>query len=143
MGDDGVAAGEGVGDEKVVRRFEKGIDRGFFVALRGDPGADFAESGDDVAGGAKEEPFIAPGGPGLEVIIVAGEFIADLFDAEDPAVLVGADEPVPERGAEVEAVVSILRLDEDIRIDQVRHQATPNCAASVSKTGRLAVPSMR
>ena len=53
------------------------------------------------------------------------------------------DQPVPERRAEVEAVVEVLPLDEDVRVQEVAHQATPSVRPSSRNVASFLTPSMR
>ena len=51
-------------------------------------------------------------------------------------------EPIPERRAEVEAVVQLLCLDENVGIEEVRHQTTPRWRASSSNVECFLKPSI-
>src|SRR5271165_2911573 len=92
--------------------------------------------------GFEEEGVGSLAGPGREVVVDGVELDGDLVDAEDRSRLVGVIDPVPEGGAEVEAVVAVLGLDEDVRVQQVGHQPAPSRLASSSKVDSFLSPSI-
>jgi hypothetical protein len=66
--------------------------------------------------GFEEECVGSLAGPGWEVVVDGVELDSDLVDAEDRSRLVGVIDPVPERGAEVEAVVAVaFRVEDELR----------------------------
>ena len=72
-------------------------------------------------------------GVGNEVVVGVLMEGGDLVDAEDHAGLVDVIDPVPERGADVEAVAAVLGLDEDVRVEWIGHQPTPSRHTNSSK----------
>ena len=100
MGDDHVLVGQRAGNEVVVGDLEKGRDRPRLVVGTDRPPADCLQARDDRGVGLDEEsrPGRRPGG---QLAAAAGVLLLD---------------PVPERRAEVEAVVEVLGLDEHVRI---------------------------
>jgi hypothetical protein len=62
-------------------------------------------------------------GPFRESVLACRQLIPNALDAEHGPVRISLLDPVPERGTEVEPVVKVLRLDEDVRIEQVGHYA--------------------
>ncbi len=56
--------------------------------------------------------------------------------------VVGILQPIPESGTKIEPVMKILRLNEHIRIQQIRHHITSNSCANLSKVSLLETPSM-
>ena len=48
-------------------------------------------------------------------------FITDFLDTEDSTNLVADHQPSPESRAKIEAIMKILRGDEDIRIQEIGH----------------------
>lgn len=79
--------------------------------------------------------------PGREVIGPGPELVADLLDAEQPPSRVLGVDPVPECRAEIESVMQVLRLDENPRVKQVSHHATPSRPASSSRADTFLKPS--
>ena len=77
-----------------------------------------------------------------EVVSASDQLVADLLDAQYGAIVAPCVNPVPEGRAEVEAVVEILRLDEDVRVEQVGHQVTPRRSASSWKVESFLKPSI-
>jgi len=82
--------------------------------------------------------------PICKVIGNRQNFIPHLLNAEhDPLGLV-LDEPIPERGAEIEAVVEVLCSDEDVRVEKVCYQTTsPRLRPSSSNVAIFLKPSRR
>ncbi len=106
VGDHHVVAGMGVGDEVVVGVLHEGGDGGRLVPGAGDPGAGGLQARQQGSVGFEKEGVGSLAGPSREVVAVGVELDGDLVDAEDRSCLVGVVDPVPERGAEVEAVCS-------------------------------------
>lgn len=77
-------------------------------------------------------PVLDPVG---EVVAALLEFVVDHVGRSDLTGIGLSFEPGPEGGYEVEAVVAVLRLDEDVRIEHSHDQATPIDSSSF---GRLA-----
>jgi hypothetical protein len=121
VGDHHVVAGMGVGDEVVVGVLQEGGDCGRFVPGAVGPGAGGLQARHHGGVGFVEEGVGSLAGPGGEVVVDGVELDGDLVDAEDGFRLVGMIDPVPERGAEVEAVVAVLGFDEDVGVEQVGH----------------------
>jgi hypothetical protein len=112
--------------------------------LASGPGADPAELGQYRGVRLDEETGAAVRGPRGELIAAGLDLIADLLDTEDPACLVVRDEPIPESRTEVEAIVQVLGLDENIGVEQVRHQiVTPRLRPSSRKVWIFEKPSIR
>jgi hypothetical protein len=116
-----MSMGKGVGYEVVVGYLKERIHGGGFVVLFSSPSADFAERRQYCGIGFQEEGSSAVRSPDGEFIVTGSDFIADLFDAEDPSGCVSLDEPIPECRTEIEAIMEILGLNEDIRIQKVGH----------------------
>jgi hypothetical protein len=77
--------------------------------------------------------------PVSELIRTSDEFILHRGERTGQGVLVRMFQPAPEAGGDVEGVVTILRLDQNICVDEV-NQATPNCSASPTRVLCFLVP---
>ena len=65
--------------------------------------------------------------PFSEIVIASIDFVANLLDTVDVLLIIVCDQPIPERWAEIHAVMKVVRLNKYIRNKQVTHQsATPN-----------------
>ena len=81
---------------------------------------------------------------GFKIVATGLQFIAHLVDACDAASTVLCDQPVPERRAEIEAVMQVLRLDEDVGVEQVAgHPMTPTSRPILLNVSVFLTPSMR
>lgn len=67
------------------------------------------------------------------------EFLFHRVDRTGQRTLVCMFKPAPEAGSDVEGVVTILRLDQNVCVDEV-YQATPNCSASPMRVLCFLVP---
>ena len=91
-----------------------------------------------------EEAITLSLSPGGQLIGAGFQLIAHLPNASDPAIAMRLNQPVPERWAEVEAVLQVLGLDEDVGIQQVSHQVgKPSVRPSSLNVPGLLMPSMR
>lgn len=88
-----------------------------------------------------EEPAVLLSPLG-EFVVSTAELFTDCFDAEYRALHVRVVEPRPEARCDVEGVIAVLRLDEDVGVDEVHHTA-PTFSASPSKVECFTVPSSR
>ena len=92
----------------------------------------------------EEKPAAARSGPCREVVFQRLYFVAHLLDAEHVAGVVLSDQPLPKSRAEVQSVVQVLRLDENVGVQQVSHQnPTPRFSASSRNVAILRKPSSR
>src|ERR1700730_9848644 len=143
MGHDGVTVGERVGHEVIVCYLEECVDRGGLVPLTCRPGTHRAERWQHGGIWPEKEPRAALAGPGRKLVVARVDLIADLLDAEDALCGMARDKPIPERRAEVHAIVEILRLHEYVGVEEIRHQATPRLWLSSRKVESFEKPSNR
>jgi len=61
--------------------------------------------------------------PLRKIILLASEFVANTLDTEEQAISMSCAEPVPKAGTKIETVVQAFRGDEDVRVQQIWHQA--------------------
>ncbi len=142
MGHYGESMGVSLSDEIIVSDLKKLADSPGFVIAAPRPGAEGCEAGKDCAVRRHEEvamPLLRPLG---EFIVASEQLISDLLYRVDLAIGVCLIYPFPECRTEVETVVEILRLDEDVRVEQVWDQITPSLAASSLKVDTFLKPSI-
>ena len=116
MSDDRMSMSKRVSYEVVVSHLKKRIHGSRFVSLSSNPSADCAECWQHRGVGFNKESCSTVHNPAGKFIGPGSDFITDLFDAEDPSGCIGRNQPIPECGTEIEAIVEILGLNEDIRI---------------------------
>ena len=144
MGDDDVGTGKSLRHKVVVGDLEEGVDRRWLVAATGSPLAHDSERGKCGSVGTKEEAGAAQSGPGGEIVSKSENFVADFLDTEDAARSVLFDEPVPEAGTEIEAIVEISGCDENVGVEKVGHQKLiPRVRDSARKVDIFLNPSKR
>src|SRR3954469_22768315 len=81
--------------------------------------------------------------PLAQLIAVVDELVVHRFDAGHPTIR-GCDvEPVPEAGAELEAVVVALGVHQHVGVQQPGHHTTPRCSARPSNVDPLFTSSSR
>ena len=88
----------------------------------------------------RQEEVSTTSSPFRELIIALHELITDGVDADQPPYPVALLEPRPEPGCNVERAVPVLRLDQDVRVDEM-HQRVPTRSASASNVLCFFVPS--
>ena len=119
-------------------------DRRRLVGLARGPGADAGKRGHDRIVRRKKKVATARGGPVGQIVAAGLQLIADLVDAGDAAGGVLRDEPIPERRAEIEPVMQVLRLDEDVRVEQETDQISiPASRPMLLNVSVFETPSMR
>lgn len=79
-----------------------------------------------------------------KIVAASLQLVADLVDTGDAASCVLRDEPIPEGRAEIEPVVQVLRLNEDICIEQEAGQSgIPTSRPILLNVSVFDTPSMR
>ena len=131
----------GLGHEVVVGNLQKRRDPSRFVALTVCPIAHNGQAGDHFGVRAQKKPRPLPG-PFGKFVVNRLDFITYSLDAEDPARSSLPIKPVPECGAELESVVEVLRLDEDVGVEQVRRHTTPSLSQSSLNVAFFLKPSI-
>ena len=114
-----------MGDKVVVRHLQECIYRGRFIPLARGPSAYRAERREIFGVWLEKKAWPALFSPIGKLVTPRGEFITNLLNAEHLVGRILLDQPILEARAEVQAIVQVLRLYEDIRIKEIRHQATP------------------
>src|SRR5579862_213956 len=142
VSDDGVPMCVRLGDEIVVSDLKKCVHSGWFVSARTCPCARRTEARHDGRVRPDKEGAHPRPRPRGEFVGAAKQLVADSLDAEHRPGAVGLVEPIPEAGAEVEAVVQVLRLDEHIGVEEIGHQSTPRRVASSWKVESFLKPSI-
>jgi len=117
-----VPVGEGVGYEIVVGHLQECVYGGGCVLLLGYPIAYGCERGENGGVRMQKESGAAFFSPLGQLIVTRFEFVAYLLNAENVSRAILDVKPFPKCGAEIEAVVSILGLDEYVGVQQVGHQ---------------------
>ena len=123
MGDDNKIVRQRVSDQPVVSGLKKRRNRSRLIGLARGPGAHVGEGRHHRIIGRKKEGATARGCPIGEIVAPGLQFIAHLVDAGDAASCVLGDQPFPERRAEIEPVMQVLRLNEDVRVEQEAGQS--------------------
>lgn len=80
--------------------------------------------------------------PLSELVVSPKQFFLDLLDTEHAPRTMSPLQPLPEAGSDIECVVPVLRLDQDVGIDEVHHAAL-TFSVSPSKVECLLAPSSR
>ena len=70
---------------------------------------------------SQKEPVATRSGPLRQLVVSGLQFVRYLLDASDLARAVLLNQPVPESGTEIEAIVQILGLDEDVSVEKNTH----------------------
>ncbi len=125
-----MAVCQGVGHQIEVGHLQEGVDGRRLVVLTRRPGAHLAELRCNMRIGLTEQTIGSFPHPVGQFIGAGGDFVGYLVDAEHTTRGIIVDQPVPESGAEVQTVVQVLRLDENIGIEQVGHSMTPSSRAA-------------
>ena len=128
----------------IIGDLEEGANGCWVVVLPCSPRTHLRESRQNGRGRLEEEAITALGSPRRQGVCARRDLVAASLDAVDIAASVLGDQPVPESGAEIEAVVEVLGLDEHVCVQQVGHQtATPTLRPSSWKVESLEKPSIR
>lgn len=144
MGDEGEAVRQGMRDEPIIGDLQKRRNRRRFIGLSRRPLAYLSQSGQNFIIGWEEKAAVAGTGPVGEFIPHTLQFVSHFFDACDLPGSILDDQPDPEPGAKIEAIVQVFRLNEDIAVEQIaRHEVTPSSRLIVLKVSVLETPSMR
>jgi len=108
-----------------VRHLQKSVYRRRLIALAHGPGAHIAETGRNARVGLQKQVLPVRAHPIGQFILARADLIRHLVDAEHAARRIVFNQPLPERWAEIQAVVKILGLNEDIGVKQIAHNMTP------------------
>ena len=114
-----------MGDKVVVCHLQECVYSSGVVPLPHDPSTHRPERRKKCGVRLKEKAWPALFSPIGKLVTPRGEFITNLLNAEHLVGRILLDQPILEARAEVQAIVQVLRLYEDIRIKEIRHQATP------------------
>lgn len=113
-----------------IGHLEECIDRRRFVVLSHGPPAHLTEVRDGPTIGCKEHVTSVFPHPVGEFVRSGGDLVGNLVDAEYLFGTIAFDQPFSECRAEIEPVMKVLRLNENIRVEQVDHPITPNSRAA-------------
>jgi hypothetical protein len=122
MGHDIEAVSMGVSNQVIVSNLEELVHCSRLVVAAAGPSADRSEARNHVVVGRKKKLGASGLGPFGELVVSADQLITNLLDAEDQPRLVVHIQPIPKSWTKVEAIVQVLRLDEDVGIEQVWHR---------------------
>ena len=122
----------------VVGDLKKRVHGGWLVALPVAQVLTAAESREHRGVGLEEEPGPRAARPGRQAHRHRPSISSPTFSMLKTCLAaLRCDEPVPERRAEVEAVVQVLGLDEDVGVEQVRHQSRPQAVPELPEGREL------
>jgi len=142
--DDGAVVGHGVRYKPVISILQKGVDRCGLVSMAARPIAHGTKRWQHRVIGSQKEFVSSCCGPLRQLVVSGLQFVPDLLDARDLARAVLLYQPIPESGAEVEAIVQVLGLDEDVRIDEIiSHPITPASRPRLLKVSVFWTPTIR
>ena len=106
--DDDALVSQRMRDKPVVRNLQEGCDSGRLVSMAACPVAHGRERRQHRVVRWKKESVALRCGPLRQLVVSGLQLVRDLFDARDLARAVLLNQPVPEGGAEIEAIVQIL-----------------------------------
>ncbi len=129
----------GMSDEEIIGRVAReSIDRRRSVLTTVRPCAQIAKLGGRRLIKRPEESRVSLRPIG-EFVCSGEEFLLYRIDRAGQGVRMRMIQLVPEAGGDVKGVVTILRLDQHVGVDEV-HQATPSCSASPMRVSCFLVP---
>jgi len=135
---------ERMGNQPIICHLKKRRDRRRFIGLARSPGAHAAESGHNRIIRGKKEGTSTRGRPIGKIVSPRPQFVAHLVDTGDPTRAVLGNKPLPECRTEIEAVVQVLRLDEDVCVEQEAGQSmAPTSRPILLNVSVFETPSMR
>lgn len=144
MGDHSAIFSQRVSNQPIVCNLEKRTDGRWIIAATARPPANVVESWDNCTLWSQEKPFAPFSRPSCKLITACVKFVTDFLDTGNSTCFVLFNQPLPERRTEIEAVVQILGLYENVRIEQVGCQSTtPTSRPNLLKVEVLEIPSMR
>lgn len=120
---DGVAMNQRMGDKVVVCHLQECVYSGRIVSLPSHPSAYRPKRRKKRGVWLKEKVWPTLVRPIGKLVTARGQFVPNLLNAEDFVGRILLDQPLSEARAEVQAIVQVLRLNENIRIKEIRHQA--------------------
>src|SRR6266545_3111643 len=103
-----------IGDEK------KGVDCRRLIGLTGGPRANRTECREQAIVRFHKKVIPAIFSPIGKRITASQKFVADSLNAEYVLCRVVLDQPIPEGGIKVDAVVKVLRLNKNVCVKQIR-----------------------
>ncbi len=108
-----------VSHQIVVGYLQERAHGSWVIALLHGPRTDRPQGGHDRSIGPQKERLPKLGCPFRQLICTGLKLVTYFVDAEDSAGCIALNYPIPEGGAKIQTIVEILRLDEDVRVQQV------------------------
>ncbi len=144
MRNDGMSMRLRLRNEIEICHLQERADCSGLIILATGPTTDLCQSWKDGGIRFQEKAITTTCGPSCQFIRASLNLVADFFGTENQALRVRRDQPIPEGGSEIQAVVQVLGLNENIGIQKIAHASpTPRLRPSSLNVESFEKPSIR